>query len=232
MKLKLLILICFVLLINSCTETDTEIGYKKALNFYEKHTKEFFDSELNKFRYHPRTQYDLIVNDSNSYRVLVKENKELFVINPYGFIKMFNLPVDSNYMHDKAFLNYENSEFIFEIENYEWIDYSVSDKTIEKTIITNIKYVFPKETIKNNPIKYFDNLEKLRNKFGIVNYYRTFDSKVIWIYFSSFDYLIFIPDNFQFEKEYKDYWEKELKNGKKFDDNWYYFKSEEPLDVG
>ena len=203
MKLKLLILICFVLLLNSCTETDIETGYKKALNFYEKHTKEFFDSELNKFRYHPRTQYDLIVNDSNSYRVLVKENKELLVINPYGFIKMFNLPVDSNYIYDKAFFNYENSEFIFEIENYEWIGYSVSEKSIEKTIRTNIKYVFPNEIVENNPIDYFIKLEKLRRRFGIVSYHRAFDSKIIWFYFSPYDYLIYIPSDFQFGKHYK-----------------------------
>ncbi len=233
MKLLIPIITGLVIFLNSCVETDRETGYEKALEFYEKHTQEFFDSELSKFKYHPRTQYDLILNDSNLiYRVLVRENRELYVINPSGFINMFNLPVDTNYFHDKAFFRFENSEFIFEIENYECKNYSVSETVVEKTVRNNIKYVFPKETVENNPIEYFDKLEKLRNNFGIINYFRIFDSSVVWLYFSPYDYLIFIPDNFQFKEKYRDYWEKELKNGKKLDNNWYYFKSEEPLDVG
>lgn len=232
MKVNLLIIICFTLLLNSCAEQKNDNGFEKAKNFFNKYTKEFVQSELYKFTYHPRTQYDLISNDSNSFRVLVYEKNELRVINSFGFISMFNLPVDTNYLDVEALFRNENSGYELVIEKFGRAEYTISERTIEKITRTEIEYYFPKEIIENNPIEYFKELEEIRNKFGIINYFRVFNSKVYRLYFSSYDYLVYIPDNFQSEKEYKDYWEKELKKGKKLDDNWYYYKSDEPLDVG
>ena len=232
MKVNLLIVFCFTLLLNSCSEQNNESGYEKSLNFFNKYTKEFVQSELYKFKYHPRTQYDLISNDSYSFRVLVHENNELRIINSFGFIKMFNIPVDTNYLNVEALFRNENSGYELVIEKFGRTKYTIPEKTIEKTTRTEIEYNFPKEIIENNPIDYFNKLEKLRNKFGIVNYFRAFNSKVIRLYFSAKDYLIYIPDNFHLEKEYKDYWENELKSGKKLNENWYYFRSEQSFDVG
>jgi len=231
MKVNLLI-ICFTLLLNSFAELNNENGYKKAINFYNKYTKEFIQSELYKFKYHPRTHYDLISNDSNSFRVLVYEKNELRVLNSFGFISMFNLPVDTNYLNVEALFRNKNTGYELVIEKFEHTEYLISERTIEKTIRTEIKYDIPKDIIKVNPIEYFNEFERLRKKFGIINYFRAFNSKVIRLYFSSYDYLIYIPDNFQLEMEYNGYWEKKLGKGKKLDDNWYYFKSDKPLDVG
>lgn len=222
-----------ILLLNSCSKHESVDGYKKALYFHENYTTEFFESDLNNYQYHPRTQYDfLAVEEENSYRVLVRGNSNLLVISAYNFAERFNLPLDTNIVNGSATLNYENSEFTLEINNYDGMNYLISGNPIEKTIETNIRYVFPEEVIKNNPIAYFNSLEKLRNKFGIINYHRDSNGEVLWIYFTSFDYLIFIPDNFKFGANYKDHWKEKLKNGLKLDQNWYYFKNDKPLDVG
>ena len=178
MRIKLLILICFILIFNSCTQTDSEDGYLKAINFHEKYSKEFFESDLLKFNYEPRTQYDLVVNDStferDFFRLIIKDNEELYVINPHNFIKMFNLPVDSNYFYDDASVKYENTEFVIEIDDFESKHYQYSDSTIKKTNRSNVKYIIPTAIIENNPIEYFIHLDKLRMKFGIFSY------KKIW----------------------------------------------------
>ncbi|MBI9038476.1 MAG: hypothetical protein JEY97_10115 [Bacteroidales bacterium] len=229
MKRTFILIILIEILIYSCVEIDDNRGYEKVLKFHEKYSDEFLNSELNKFNFHIRTMYDYKVHDSISFRVLMRENVELLIINPYGFIETFNLPVDTNYIYDRAFFKKEDSLYLFRIENYNLKRYNVSKESVEKKIRTKIEYKFPIESIKNNPIEYFSELDTLRKKFGIFKFKES-SNKVLTIYFSRFDYLMYIPKNIQFEENNKDYWDKKLRAGKRLDDNWYYYKSKKPLE--
>jgi len=69
----ILILILFLIIFfTSIASEKGKNGYEKAMIFYEKYALDFIKSDLIKFNYHPRTQYDF-QNDSNSYRVLVSD---------------------------------------------------------------------------------------------------------------------------------------------------------------
>jgi len=129
-----------LLLLQSCSWNHKDIGFEKALNFYNTHSTEFLNSELYKFSYHPRTQYDFITQDSTSFRILIRDRKELLILNSLGFIKMFNLPVDTFYKDDRTIFSSDNFAFRMNIECFNYKKYSDSNGTINKEIRTNIKY--------------------------------------------------------------------------------------------
>ena len=229
MTRHLIKLFTILLLFQSCSDKDKESGYEKALNFHENHLTEFFNSEFYKFRYHPRTHYHLIKEDSTScwFGVLTVGENEIRIINLSGFNKMFDLPLYNFYDEKWTILSFDNSEFTMDIEciHYE-------DNTIKRKSTANIKYTFPIESVKINPVEYFAKIEKQRNKFGIINYTRQDRSKYFNLYFSRYDYLTYIPSDSLLNEEQIKNREERLKRGIKLDDNWYYFKSEEALDVG
>ena len=234
MKRNLIKLFAILLLFQSYSCKDNENGYEKALNFHENHLTEFFNSEFYKFRYHPRTHYHLINEDSISswFGVIIRGNKELLIINSSGFIKMFDFPIDTFENDYITILSLENSQFIMHIECIGYEDYLHSGDTINKKTTTNIKYTFPIESVTINPVDYFAEIEKQRIKFGIINYSRHDMSKYFNLYFSKHHYLTYIPSDSVLNEEQQKNREERLKSGIKLDDNWYYFKSEEALDVG
>jgi len=206
-------------------------GFVLAMKFYNNYATDFLNSDLIKFNYHPRTQYDFLT-DSNSYRVLVKDENNISIIGFIEFAKSFNLPLDTIVDYYWASLKCVNSLYILELGNNKFTDYQYLQEKIKKSIKTETKYEFTENVIDDNPLKFFNNLEKLRIKYGIINIKNIKAVGVVEIYFSSTDYLIYFPSDLIIDIKYQEYWDKKKKEGKKLDDNWYYYESDKPLDVG
>ena len=122
--------------------------------------------------------------------------------------------------------------YILELELYIHSNKVINSDTIKSDIKTIGDFKIPKNLM-SDPIQYFSQLDKERENYGIVDFSRLRIGEIIEINFSATDYLLYFPPGSKIEeKQFRDYWNKKMKEGKKLDDNWYYYTRERPLDNG
>src|SRR5690606_20135512 len=80
-----------------------------------------------------------------------------------------------------------------------------------------------------NPLEHFKQLQKLVNKYGIVTYGELRIGGIIEVYLTAQDYLLYFPSNYKIdEPQFEEHWRNKQKQGKQLDENWFYYKSDEP----
>ncbi len=194
-----------------------EDGWQLATEFYEQYSHEFIkNGELLKYSYDPRTQfYYLTKNESKSFRCIARDSVELLIINLGGvhlFQHEFGIELDTAIEFSRAFLRNEKESLLL---------------TLNDSIQINL---FASKT---NPVAYFNELKNLIEKYGIVTYGEIRLGGIIEVYLTAYDYLLYFPTDFKIEEEhFYQHWMNKRKNGRKLDENWYYYQSEKPLDFG
>ena len=142
------------------------------------------------------------------------------------------MPIDTNSTWDRLSLKTDSMYYILELELYVHPNKVVNSDTIKANIKTIGNYTISKNLM-GDPIKYFAQLDKERGNYGIVDFRRLRIGEIIEINFSATDYLLYFPTDSKIEKkQFQDFWDEKMKEGKKLDDNWYYYKRERPLDNG
>ena len=124
----------------------------------------------------------------------------------------------------------------FEIELDTIIEFGIAELVKKPTDFeltvndtTSIKIL----SIGKDPIQYFGKLRQMIYEYGIVTYDQTRLGGIIRVHLTAYDYLIYFPTDYKIEEQkFNDHWRDKQKNGKKLDKNWYYYKSEKPLDFG
>lgn len=117
---KHIILALSILLSFSCSNDDDLIGYNRAQDFFNYHTSEFLNSDLVKFNFNSRTQYEYIKNDSINYHVIPRSENELLIISPKEFIIQYSFPIETERDPDRAKLTLQDSFNVLEIETSEY----------------------------------------------------------------------------------------------------------------
>lgn len=223
---------------SGCQKTPDNFGYNNSLKFVETFADRFLESELFKYDYDVRTQYALSVSDTLKYRAFVKqESSELTAMfyddNGFELFRIqFHIQLEMGSKWEELRLTREGRGFNLEVERYESLKAIVNMDTASGTVKTVGKYMIP-EGLMSDPIAYFQTIDKERERYGIVNLRKLRIGGIVELYFSATDYLLYFPNKMVIEeKQFQDYWNKKIKEGKQLNRNWYYYKSERPLDNG
>jgi len=223
--------------LSSCDKTPDNFGRLQSMTFFKTHTDNFLKSELLKYDYNPRTQYSLSVNDTLVYRaILQQEDNELvgvFYDSSFAlFAGQFKIPIDTNSTWDRLYLQTNSTHYKLELELFTHPSKIINSDTVNGDIKTTGNYSIPK-SLMSDPIQYFNDLDKERVKYGIMDFRKLRIGGIIEVNFSPTDYLLYFPTNSKIEeKRFQDFWDKKIKEGEKLDDNWYYYKRERPMDNG
>ena len=234
---QLIIILIISCGLSSCDKTPDNFGYEQSMTFFKEHTDKFLKSELLKYAYNPRTQYSVTTNDTLIYRAFLRreDNELVGVFRQRGFevfARQFKIPIETNTTWDGLTLKSDSSNYILELGLYTHPDKVINSDTIKADIKTIGNYSIPKNLM-IDPIQYFSKLDKEREVYGIVDFSKLRIGKIVEINFSATDYLLYFPPDSEIEeRQFQDYWDKKMKEGKKLDDNWYYYKRERPLDNG
>lgn len=195
----------------SCTP-EAPNGWVLANEFYEVHASEFIgNKELLKYSYNPRSQFLYNVNHVNdidsSFRCIIRDSTELLLINFDGFDIFkheFGIELDSSF-------SFKRGE-----------KFSIND-SVRANILA----------LKTNQIKYFTELKRNVEDFGIVTYGELRIGGIIEVYLTGTDYLLYFPSDMNIDQEHFDqYWENKKSKGRMIDLNWFYYEAERPLDFG
>ena len=234
---QLIIILIISCGLSSCDRTPDNFGKVQSITFFKEYKDKFLKSELLKYDYNPRTQYSLSINDTLVYRALLrKEDNQLvgvFGDNGFGvFARQFKIPIDTNSTWDRLYFEINSTQYKLELELFAHPSKIVNSDTVKADIKTTGNYSIPK-ALMNDPIQYFKNLDKEREKYGIMDYRKLRIGGIIEVNFSPTDYLLYFPADSKIEeKQLQDFWDNKIKEGEKLDDNWYYYKRERPLDNG
>jgi hypothetical protein len=207
------------------------------MKFFKEHTDSFLKSELLKYDYNPRSQFSLSTNDTLVYRALLRQEYHEFVgifgDKGFGvFAREFKIPIDTNTEWERLDLKADSTQYTLELELYSHSNKVINSDTIKADIKTNGSYSIPRNLM-NDPFRYFSGLDKERKNYGIMDFRKLRIGGIIEVNFSPTDYLLYLPSDTKIEeKRFQDFWEKKLREGKKLNENWYYYKRERPLDNG
>ena len=214
MRYLLTSLICLILI--SCNSHQSD-GLQLATEFHTNYADEFIQNkELQKYSYNPRAQFYYLSDDeSQTFRCLSSDSTELTIINFGGFDifqREFELETDT-------LIPFKRAELVKEQTNFK--------------LMVNDSLLIEIRSIGQDPIHYFRQLRQLIDEYGIVAYGQIRLGRIIRVYLSAYDYLLYFPTGYKIgEKQFEEYWRNKQKTGKQLDENWYYYKSEKPLDFG
>ena len=214
--MRFLLITIFCLALYSCNSPKQD-GWQLATKFHENHATQFIENqELLKYSYNPRSQFYYTTDDeSRTFRCLNRDTIALIIIN-FGGFDIFQ------------------SEFELELETLVSFGRAelIKDSTSFKLIVNDsipIKII----SFGKDPIQYFVQLRQLIDEYRIVTYGKLRIGGIVEVYLTAFDYLLYFPTDYKIEEQqFEEYWRMKQKNGKKLDENWYYYKSEKPLDFG
>jgi len=223
--------------LSSCDKTPDNFGYEQSMTFFKLHADNFLKSELLKYDYNPRTQYSLSINDTLVYRAILRQEDNEFV-GVFGdngavvFARQFKIPIDTNSTWDRLYLKTDSTHYTLELELYSHPNIVINSDTVKADIKTTGNYSIP-VNLMDDPFKYFSTLDNERKNYGIMDFRKLRIGRIIEVNFSVTDYLLYFPTDGKIEeKQFQEHWDKKIKEGKKLDDNWYYYKRERPLDNG
>ncbi|NMM47633.1 hypothetical protein [Marinigracilibium pacificum] len=214
--MRLLITSILLITLTSCGTTQRD-GWQLASEFHTNYANEFIqNTELLKYSYNPRAHFYFNTrNEEPTFRALIHDTTKLRVIifaNQERFLQEFGLEIDSIPTFGRATIWNENEGLKLQ-----------ADDSLMFEIIRYDK----------NPLEQFNYLKNLVNKYGIVTYGELRIGGIIEVYLTTYDYLIYYPTNYKIsEPQFEEHWRNKQKNGRKLDKNWYYYKSEKPLDLG
>lgn len=210
-----------ILLVVTCScDPEPPDGWILANEFYKRHASEFIENqELLKYSYNPRSHFFYNINRINdidsSFRCIIRDSTELLVINFGGFDIFkaeFGIELDSSFSFKGGEFTNEGNSFIL---------------TVNDSVRINIL------AFKTNPIKYFTELKRNVENFGIVTYGELRIGGIIEVYLTGTDYLLYFPSNMNIDQEHFDeYWKNKKSKGRMINLNWYYYEAERPLDFG
>lgn len=234
---QLIIILIISCGLGSCDKTPDNFGYEQSMKFFKEHTDSFLRSELLKYDYNPRSQYSLSTNDTLVYRALLRREDNEFVGIFWGkgfvvFARQFKIPIDTDTAWDRLDLKNDSTQYTLELELYTHPNKVINSDTIKADIRTIGNYSIPR-SLMSDPFQYFSRLDKERKNYGIMDFRKLRIGGIIEVNFSPTDYLLYFPSDTKIEeKRFQDFWDKKLGEGKKLNDNWYYYKRERPLDNG
>jgi hypothetical protein len=217
---QLIIILIISCGLSSCDRTPDNLGYEQSMTFFKEHTENFLKSELLRYDYNPRTQYSLTTSDTLIYRAFLRreDNELVGVFRDKGFeifAEQFKIPIDTNSTWDRLSLTTDSMNYILELELYIHPIKVINSDTIKADIKTIGDFTIPKNLM-SDPIQYFSQLDKERENYGIVDFSRLRIGEIIEINFSATDYLLYFPPDSKIEeKQFRDYWNKKMKEGKK-----------------
>ena len=194
------------MLLISCNEEKRLLEYsqEKADQFLEMYSAEFLqDSELLRYNYNPRAHFTHGQNDSNIYRIIVRDNEIRLICfsDSCELTESFNdkpLKVSKG----KYFLKQDS---IFTEHSYDSTTIKIHD-------------------FKQNPEEYFNGLKKQLEKYGVFGYSKSTDKSFVKIYLSVQYYLI------NSKNVENDINEDEII--KSYENNWYFVKMKRQMDLG
>lgn len=222
--------------LGGCDRTQDTAGYDRAVTFVNAHAASFMKSELLKYDYGLRLQYIRSTGDTSVYRALFRaeDNKLLVSFDKSGwqvFEHQFRIPLGTNAGWSRLVLHRDSTHFHFDLEMHTYPDSVISADTIKVSLYTAGDYSVP-VNLMDDPIAYFSRLDQERGKYGVGTYNRLRIGGIMELNFSPTDYLLYFPTDFKIgEQQFRDTWNKEMKRGKKLDDNWYYYRRDKPLDL-
>lgn len=211
--------VILLLAICSCTREAPD-GWGLANEFYERHASEFIENqELLKYSYNPRSQFFYNINRINgidsSFRCIIRDSTKLLVIDFDGFDifrNEFGIELDSSFAFKRGEFANEGNSFIL---------------TVNDSVRINVL------AFKTNPIKYFTELKRNVEDFGIVTFGKLRIGGIIEVYLTGTDYLLYFPSDLNIDQEnFDEYWKNKKSKGRMIDSNWYYYEAERPLDFG
>lgn len=217
--MRILLAYIILILLNSCGANQREDidGWQLASDFHTKYANEFIQNdELIKYSYNPRSHFYLNTFDEGpSFRALIHDTTKLRVVifeNQGRFIEEFGFDLDTFPTFDRATVWTENGELKIQVDGH-----------------LNLNVL----NIEKNPLEQFNQFKKLLTKYGIVTYGELRIGRIIRIYFTAYDYLLYFPTNYKIDQsQFEEYWRNKKKQGKQLDQNWYYYQSDKPLDFG
>lgn len=215
--MRLLITSIFFVVLNSCGTTQRD-GWQLASEFHANYAIEFIqNSDLLKYSYNPRSQfYFNPAIDSQTFRCWYFDSTELRILiydNFSLFNSEFGLELDSSFSFNRATL----------IKKQDQLFLTINDETTKVAV----------RSVSKNPIDYFKSLKEDINKYGIVTYSELRIGGIIRVYLTAYDYLLYFPTNFQIdEPQFRERWSNKRKQGRKLDENWFYYRANKPLDFG
>jgi hypothetical protein len=188
-----------------------------ASEFHSNYANEFIqNTELLKYSYNPRAHfYFNTFNEDPTFRALIHDTTELRVIifkNQNRFLEEFGIELDTFPTFGRATIWTEDGELKLQANDSQTVEIIRYDK---------------------NPLQHFKQLKKLVNKYGIVTYGELLIGGIVRVYLTAYDYLLYFPTNYNIdEQQFEEHWRNKQKQGKQLDENWFYYKSDEPLDFG
>ncbi|MBR11379.1 MAG: hypothetical protein CMP48_27345 [Rickettsiales bacterium] len=213
--MRLLITSILFVFLNSCGTTQRD-GWQLASEFHSNYANEFIqNTELLKYSYGPRMQfYYNPIHDKQTFRCWY-HNSKLSVFNFGGFNifqEEFQLKLDTLFA-------FKNIEFY---HNQSELRLMVNDSIQVKII-----------SFSSDPINYFEQLREQINEYGIVTYGKLRIGGIVEVYLTAYDYLLYFPTNLKIdEPQFEEHWRNKQKQGKQLDSNWFYYRSNKPLDFG
>ncbi|MHB9141764.1 MAG: hypothetical protein ACYC25_07825 [Paludibacter sp.] len=237
--MKQLVFLVIVFLI-SCSDPDKNPGYNKASAFVKEYSQLYFNSELYNYAYSPRMGYDYLKNDTSLFRVIYRhedQESNLLVCGLKEFNKIFPILNDSLISIETGVLSINDNKYHLKGTDYSHSEIPVDTQHIIVDIDTETEFHIPAILVKKNPIRYFKNLEQIKEKYEILSIRKLkIGGGLIEMYFTRNDYLLYFPDNFPLKtneaKEIIDYWIKKKNKGKSLDKNWYFYHDDKELDLG
>ena len=206
------ILNTILLLVLTLSLTHCKTNERKNLdseNFYNNYKDSFLKSDLTKYYYNPRVNFIYNPFDStNSFRALIMHDSSLRLFGKKAFSELFDFPFDT-LDQKEIFISKSYTDNCYILYN-----------SYKKENARKIKIV---ETSSINVVDYFLNLEKLINKFGILEIAQHPSVNTLEIVFSDHDYLIYKPDSLVFKSTNKEFMKSLFKDGKEIDNNWVRF---------
>lgn len=214
--MRLLIISIFLIFLSSCGTTKRD-GWQLASEFHTDYANEFIlCTELLKYSYNPRSHfYFNTYNEDPTFRAMIHDTTQLRVIifeNQNRFQEEFGLELDTFPTFGRATFWTENGELKLQVN--------------DSQIIEIIRY-------EKNPLEHFKQFKKLVKKYGIVTYGELRIGGIVSVHLTAYDYLLYFPTNYNIdEPQFEELWRNKQKQGKQLDENWFYYKSDEPLEFG
>ncbi|MGE0932641.1 hypothetical protein [Peijinzhouia sedimentorum] len=214
--MRLLVTSIFLAFLNSCGTTQRD-GWQLASEFHANYANEFIQNEeLLRYSYNPRAHFYFNTHDEGpTFRALVHDTTQIRVIifeDQDRFIQEFGLELGTLPTFGQATIWKENGELKLQVNDSQTLKIIRYDR---------------------NPLEHFKQLKKLVNKYRIVTYSELRIGGIIEVYLTAQDYLLYFPSNYIIDQpQFEEHWRNKQKQGKQLDENWFYYKSDEPLDFG
>ena len=197
----------FILCLTNCVTDSAKDECVTSEIFYKKYKDSFLKSDLARFDYNPRTNFTYgNIDSSNFYRVIIFRDSSIRIFGTSVFSKLFNVPVN-NFSERDVILSKSETNYIL-TDPYD------SEK---------VKLIKGTDNSKTNIVDYFLDLEKLIDRFHILEIDKHPQVNTIKIVFSDNDYLIYKPDSLVFNSSNKDFMQYLFGNGNEIDKNWTHF---------